>query len=43
MCTCRVNYDQILMPETMTILDAVPEGSEITVVQLRLAPLSFTH
>ncbi len=28
----------------MTILDAVPpEGSEITVVQLRLAPLSFTH
>ncbi len=26
------------------ILDAVPpEGSEITVVQLRLAPLSFTH
>ncbi len=28
----------------MTILDAVPpEGSDITVVQLRLAPLSFTH
>ncbi len=28
----------------MTILNAVPpEGSEITVVQLRLAPLSFTH
>ncbi len=28
----------------MTILDAVPpEGSEITVVLLRLAPLSFTH
>ncbi len=28
----------------MRILDAVPpEGSEITVVQLRLAPLSFTH
>ncbi len=28
----------------MTILDAVPpEGSEITVVQLRLAPLSFTY
>ncbi len=28
----------------MTILDAVPpEGSEITVVQLRLVPLSFTH
>ncbi len=28
----------------MTILDAVPpEGSEITVVQLRLAPLSFMH
>ncbi len=28
----------------MTILDAVPpEGSEITVVQLRLAPFFFTH